>query len=318
MSPGLAKNGAIDLPKPPKTLIHYHLPKTGGTTLNILLRGNFPGPARFISKTGITPSHFWTESFEALQAKYDALSPAEKEAIRCVTAGHLPWGVHRIFGSESKYMTVLRHPVDRVASHFYFVHEYDTSRPFPETMTLDQYIDARIDLGPYDFQVRMLSGAPELDVMRTYIPGPIPIVPVEDRHLEMAKQNIEDYFIAAAPLEDFTALVLYLRRIYGWSWAKVLFEEINQTKARPTLEQIPDSTRRRIEELNRYDIALYEWAKERFRAQIAALGPSFQRDLRMFDAINRTVRTAGRVVPFGVRRKLALWLLYRQRNLRGT
>jgi hypothetical protein len=301
------------VPAAPDILIHYHLPKTGGTTLNILLRGNFPGSQRFIAKTGVTYSHLWTESFDALKAKFDALTPEEKLAVRCVTAAHLPWGVHTIFNRPSKYVTVLRHPVDRVVSHFYFVHEDDTDKPISDTMTLDDYIDSRIDLGPYDFQVRMLSGAPELDAIRCDARGPIAITPVEDRHLEMAKRNIEEHFLAAATLEDFTALVLYLRRIYGWSWTKVLFEEINATKARPA--RIPEATRCRIEALNRYDLALYEWTKSRFRAQIAVLDPAFECELRLFKTVNHSVRIVGRLVPFEVRRKLALWLLYRQRNL---
>jgi hypothetical protein len=293
------------------------MPKTGGTTLNIVLRGNFPGSERFIAKTDQAYSHLWTEAMPALQAKFDALPAAEKASIRCVTAAHLPMGVHRIFDRPAKYITVLRDPVDRVISHFYFVHD-EKDRPISESMTLEQYLDSRMDLGPHDFQTRMLSGAPELDAMRTGEKGPIAITPVEDRHLEMAKRNIEALFIAAAPLEDFTALVLLLRRIYGWGWSKVLFEEINSTKARPKLEQVPEATRRHIEGLNRYDRQLYEWTAARFQAQIAALGPSFQRELAFFETLNRGIRTVGRVIPFGVRRKLALWLLYRQRNLRAA
>jgi len=318
MSVGSSGSEGGAVPPAPEILIHFHLPKTGGTTLNIVLRGNFPGPSRFIAQTGVAHSHLWTEDIEALRAKFDALTPAERVAVRCVTAAHIPMGIHRIFDRPAKYITVLRDPVDRVVSHYYFVHEYDKAKPIPESMSLDEWLEARIDLGPYDFQVRMLSGAPELDAMRTEAREPIALTPVEDRHLEMAKRNIEELFVAAAPLDDFTALVLLLRRIYGWNWAKVLFEEINTTKARPTLAQVPEATRRRIEELNPYDRKLYEWVALRFRAQIDALGPSFRREMRLFEALNRSIRTVGGVIPFGVRRKLALWLLYRQRNLRAA
>jgi hypothetical protein len=60
-------------------------------------------------------------------------------------------------------------------------------------------LDSGIGIDQDNHQVRMLSGCPELD-------GPwdpaISIRPVERRHLEMAKRNIEERFIVAAPIEN--------------------------------------------------------------------------------------------------------------------
>ncbi|HVM80322.1 MAG TPA: sulfotransferase domain-containing protein [Stellaceae bacterium] len=302
----------------PDLLIHFHIPKTGGTTLNIILRGNFPQSQVFVAQTGEVHSALWSESLGALETKYNSLPAEERRMIRCVAAGHLPMGVHEIFGRRAKYVTVLRNPVDRVLSHYYFARKTGISlkeRVF-DSMTLDQYLDSKIDLGPHNFQVRLLSGARELDSDMDKVGSPLEIAPVEERHLEMAKRNIEKYFLAAAPLEDFAALVLYLRRIYGWRWTGMLYDEINPTKDRLTVGEIPAATQRRIEALNRFDAALYDWAKTRFRLQIDALGASFARELSMFRAINSAIRIAGGAIPFGMRKRLALWLLYRRNSLR--
>ena len=35
-------------------------------------------------------------------------------------SGHVPFGVHRVFDRPARYITVLRNPVERVVSSFYF------------------------------------------------------------------------------------------------------------------------------------------------------------------------------------------------------
>ena len=58
----------------------------------------------------------------------------------------------------------------------------------------------------------MLSGCPELDAPWDPQGRPISTPPVERRHLEMAMHNIEERFIVAAALEQFTSLVWFFKR----------------------------------------------------------------------------------------------------------
>ena len=80
--------------------------------------------------------------------------------------------------------------------------------------------------------------APELDTdLRDPAGGRIYAPPVEPRHLELAKRNIEQHFIAAAPLESFTSLLLMLRAfIWLWNFRQFLFSssEMSVPKALPT------------------------------------------------------------------------------------
>jgi hypothetical protein len=120
---------------------------------------------------------------------------------------------------------------------------------------------------------------------------------VERHHLEMAKRNIEERFIVAAPMEKFAALVWFLKRLYGWPTHRAVFRIHNETPDRPKLETISETTRKRLEALNQYDIELYEWAKERFAKQIEPLEPDFSREVRRFEILNHSFRLILRLTP---------------------
>jgi hypothetical protein len=154
----------------------------------------------------------------------------------------------------------------------------------------------------------MLSGCPELDGPWDVEGRPISIRPVERRHLEMAKRNIEERFIVAAPIEEYTALVWFLKRLYGWPFHRVLFRINNETPNRPKLAAVSEATRKRLETLNRYDIEVYEWVKARFAKQIQSMEPHFSREVRRFDMLNRGVQRISRLSPQPIR-ELAKWLL---------
>jgi Galactose-3-O-sulfotransferase len=112
----------------------------------------------------------------------------------------------------------------------------------------------------------------------------------------MAKRNIEERFIVAAPLEKYSALVWFLKRLYGWPLHRVLFQIRNETPNRPKLEAVSEATRKRLETLNQYDTELYDWVKARFAKQIEPLEPNFSREVRLFDMLNRSAQRIDRLI----------------------
>ena len=69
------------------------------------------------------------------------------------------------------------------------------------------------------------------------------------------------------------------------------------------------ATRQRLAEMNRYDMELYEWVRERFAQQIRPLEPGFTREVRRFEMLNAAAQKLYRTTPDSIRR-LATQRLY--------
>jgi hypothetical protein len=297
--------------KPPEILIFFHIPKTGGTTMDGVLGRCFPAAQHFDGAMADSTSALSIRPREKIEARYFALSDAERRAMRCLMGTIYPMGIHTMLDRPAKYFTVLRDPVERAASHF-FNNRKLPHQPFYERindMTLDQYLDSGVGIESHDYQVRLLSGCPELDTRRDPAGGRICAPQVERRHLELAKRNIEEHFIAAAPLGSFTTLLLVLRALYGWKLWQILFVRRNVgNDDSPGTEPISAASRRRLEETNRYDIELYDWVNARFAEQIRPLEPDLSRDLRLFQVLNTAAQTVRRTTPDQIARSISLLL----------
>jgi Galactose-3-O-sulfotransferase len=281
-------------------LIFFHIPKTGGTTMDAVLSRCFPGAQHFDGAMADTRSALSIRPREKIEAKYQALSNAERQAIQCLMGTIYPFGIHTILDRSAKYFTILRPPVERCISHF-LNNKKVTHQPFYnriKNMTLDEYLDSGIGIESSDYQVRLLSGCPELDAFRHPVGGRISAPAVEPRHLELAKQNIEQHFVAAAPMEAFNSLLLMLRALYGWKLWQILYARHNiGSKGAASVESISTASRLRLEEMNCYDIQLYDWVKVRFAKQTRAMEPELSRDLRRFEMLNAAAQRVRRTTP---------------------
>jgi hypothetical protein len=297
---------------PPSILIFFHMPKTGGLTMGLILEHCFPGDQYFNAYVGVQGSAILGGSRTKIAAKYDLLSAEAKQRVRAVFYEHVPMGIHTLFDRSAKYFTIVRHPVDRVVSHFYYMRTRRTNPFFEQIkdMTLEQYLDHRIGLNSCDLQVRMLSGCKELDGPWGMDGKPVAAAPVEGHHLDVAKRNVEEYFLTAAPYEEFATLVVLLKRLYGWKLRRCLFERQNVTPNRPRVADLQAATRRRIEDCNRHDMALYEWTKARFADQVRTLEPQIFLDRLLFNIVNNSWQHAGPVMPENLRMKFTNWLCY--------
>jgi Sulfotransferase family len=250
---------------PPPFLIFFHIPKTGGRTMKGIVKRCL-SDQHFDCDLNAPDTALWVRSTARIAEKFHKLPVERRRVVRCMVGEHITMDVAGIFDRPAKFFTVLREPVDRVISNFYFgrtLQELPSHR-FIRDMTLEEYLDSGMGLDHDNQQVRMLSGCPELD--SAWGPGgrPVSFRPVRRRHLEIAKRNIEERFIVAAPLEKFTHLVWFLKRLYGWPTHLALFGPRNKTPNRPPVHAVSKSTRNRLETLNQYDTDLYEWVTNRF------------------------------------------------------
>lgn len=304
--------GAVGVPGliPPEVLIFFRMPKTGGNTMDGVLEHCFPNEY-FHGHVGPADSALLVRPTARIADKFNQLPLEQQERVRCFIGIHVSLDVDRIFQKPSKFFTIVRQPVDRVISNFYHnrTEPHLPSYPFIKDMSLEDYLDSRIGLDSDNHQVRLLSGCPELDAPWNPDGSPIDAPPVERKHLELAMRNIEERFVAAATLEQFTSLVWFLRRLYGWPLHKVLFTRRNENagrklpgdEGRPALERVSIQTRRRLAEMNTFDQELYDWVSQRFRGQLAPMEPTFSRELELFASLNRIAQKLHRMAPDSVR-----------------
>jgi hypothetical protein len=294
-------------------LIHLHIRKTGGTSLNSAIKRAFC-------------RHEVFELYAEGDCEHTALDIASLEGVskmligfglgrvRYIT-GHIPYGVHRLFGDRAKYFTLVRDPIERVISTFFW---FRTGRPFCRSgkpLPFEEYVESRADIYLNNYQVRVLSGSPELDEDIGPRSGPRELIfgpPVERRHLEQAKHNIAEHFLLAAPLERFMESTLILRMMYGWPMRLLQNERKHETPNRPRIGDLSSRVIEIIEDCNRYDAELYQWIKCRFAAQRAMFEPQLSEELRHFRRINGILNSFGKHLPHKIRKRLAEVFLYRR------
>ncbi|MFZ0976818.1 MAG: sulfotransferase family 2 domain-containing protein, partial [Solirubrobacteraceae bacterium] len=93
-------------------VIFLHIPRTGGTTLTRIARRHFrPDQIYVIDSTEPARSAAALSSLPSFA--HDRVS---------LIAGHASFGVHRHVGG-GRYFTLIRHPVDRVFSHYRYAQQ---------------------------------------------------------------------------------------------------------------------------------------------------------------------------------------------------
>ena len=188
--------------------------------------------------------------------------------------GHLPYEVVDRFSRRPFVFTVLRDPVDRAVSTFYYMKRrislpksHDASRlghlrmqdaQNTGHMTLLEFIRnepqaAARQMG--NLQVEYL-GVP------TFRYNPIVDPSVSERDLEMAKERLSncDAFGLVERVPETLEYLAYALRARPFDE----LAKINQTRSRPALEEIDPETRAALEELTRYDRQLYTFATQLF------------------------------------------------------
>jgi len=252
-------------------LIFLHIPKAGGSTLHRILEREYRGRKIYDTYYGVE----YEDELEQM--------PLEVRSAVVLLKGHMHFGLHRLFPQRSRYMTMLRDPVERIVSLYYY------ARRHPEHYLHAPIVDGRLDVRAYassglsdeleNGQVRLLS-------LRARELGDC------DRPcLEEAKQNLLAHFPVAGLTERFDESVLLLRRAFGWRLPVYAQANAGDRSARDRLDP---ETRQVLEERNRLDFELYRFAAERLDAQIAAAGSDFLRELRRFQRINAAAAFAAR------------------------
>lgn len=228
-------------------IVFIHVPKTGGMTFYSMIREIYK-PAELHK---INPA---AESVE----KYRNLSPAMKDRLK-VIYGHMDYGLRDLLPPGSSYITLMRHPVERVISHYHYVRrtENDPLRELALRSSLYDWV-ARCNLEEMDNgQTRRLSGMAQGAGFGE----------CSTEMLIQARSNIARNFALTGITGRYDETYLLMSKMFGWPIKN--YPSINVAKRKPEKTEIPAKTLRMIEKFNALDMELYDYALRLFDEKIA-------------------------------------------------
>jgi hypothetical protein len=234
---------------PSSTVILFlHNAKTAGRTLMSYL-------VRIYDSRDI----FWPTSLHGL-VQFTVRPPAFVRDLKFI-GGHFNFGIHEPHFSDFVYFTLLREPVDRVASFYSYrkrsPQESDYRLINDNGLSLEQYVASGKAKETDNGMVRRISGAG----MKPRFGGCSPDL------LDRAKANIQNHFIVVGLQERFPESLAILRSVFGWPEAPV--GDVNVDLDRPGRKALAPETVRLIERHNALDLELYRWAADRFEKRLA-------------------------------------------------
>ncbi|NJP04817.1 MAG: sulfotransferase family 2 domain-containing protein [Chloroflexaceae bacterium] len=258
-------------------IIFIHVPKTAGTTMASIIRQNYPPEHRL--RVAYYHAQAPNTKAETILNRHDfeQLSSDQKQPLRIILSD-MPFGMHKMLpqGAKARYLTSLRHPVDRIISYYYYIRSRPESEAYQEMTAQNASLeDVTEALDFQNSQTRKLLGIEK-------IAGKDRPVTLDD--IDQVKQNLADYFLFAGVSKRFDESLVLMKQTLGWP--NIFYTRRNVTRKRPTVTQIAEETRQKIAAANAIDMQLYDYVSDHFDALVRQQGEPFQHKVRQFQRLN--------------------------------
>ena len=248
--------------------IHLHIPKTGGTTLRDIIQRQYRS-----EKILMIPK------LEESENILKEVSTSQINQLKLIQ-GHLKYGLHNHFHRRAKYFAIIRDPINRVLSTYYYVLSQKNNPQNLSTsnnqMTIYDFVQSGVNPFLINGQTQLISGK------TGDIDNPI----IESEELfSLAKENIENDFLFLGITEMFDETILILKNMLGWHMP--YYSIANRTKKKPNYDAVNPTIISFIKEHNQLDIKLYNITKTSLLNRIAEENDIFQNRINKFKKINR-------------------------------
>jgi hypothetical protein len=267
---------AVDSAKDPtsdimdRPLIFIHIPKTAGATLRAILTQRFPKEETFSCGASTLYTEFYT-------------MPPEQRARLRLLAGHMPFGLHAGLPSPANYVTILRNPVDRIISFYYFLIQipdpgnYLYEAVVGRKMSIKDFLHSKITNELDNLQTRILVG--ESSLTRPEFGS------CSEADLHQALNNLQHQVLVTGLTERFDESLLLIKKHLGWKFIPV-YTSKNVNRKRPARSRVSPEIVDLIRSYNQFDIKLYQEAEKMFEEALekARITPA---QIASFRIINR-------------------------------
>jgi hypothetical protein len=223
----------------PRKILFDHLPKCGGSSLNAYLEAHYPERKTY-SIDGEKPD-VSVEEFLKL--------PQRSRHGYDLVKGHLAHRLLDYVHPECLKVTVLRDPVDRIVSHYYYAkrtpEHYLYSKIHNSDMTLEDYVTSNLSVELRNWYTGTFAGLKVDDAERR-----------PEESITRALEFVLKRYDIVGFLDNFSLFAETLRKQANLRY-KYQDEKVNITQERPSLDNIEQSTINKIEQVNHLDIVLY-------------------------------------------------------------
>jgi len=251
-------------------IIFLHIPKTAGTSMNTIIWNQYKSSTIFHVNS---ISHGKDMINKLVQTK-DSTN---------VVVGHYSFGLHNYLDTNAKYITLLRNPIDRVISIYYYIKRDTKNKDYKkivgENISLKEFIlNDEYFTQVYNSQTKLIAG--------------VAICALKEKITEQtfitAKENLDKYFLVAGLTERFDETILMMKKELNWSYP--VFVKQNITKKSDKKAVITEELKQLIIERNEYDIKLYNYVTEKFNERIETNKEFMEKEMAKFKLKNKRIK----------------------------
>ncbi len=228
-------------------IVFFHIPKAAGNSLF----------NRMGSDCGRVPVNFRSIGQSEFNQHLRQPSPQLWTSHPC--GGFTRWAELFQFRSSLIKITMLRRPLDRYVSHYFYNLKYFEMEDISLENTLTLPVHKHLMVN--NLQTKIIAADGESFDYSLSATGEM---------LERAKRNLVEKFVGFGLLEHFEPSYLLLARTLGFK-ASAPAVKVNQNPVKDYMSRVPAKLQSRIEAYNMHDMELYRFACDRFRENLERL-----------------------------------------------